>query len=166
MNIRMISVEDAQQFLELNMRLDRETQFMLLEPEERANTVEQIKARIEGTLKRSNEAVFVLEENKMLVGYASIIGGFCRRNQHKASIVTGILQSHVGKGYGTLLFTALMEWAKNSPLHRIELSVMTHNKRAIALYKKFGFEIEGTQKDSLFVDHSYVDEFMMALIIK
>ena len=162
----MISVEDAQQFLELNQQLDRETQLMLLEPEERTNTVEQIKGRIQSTLNRNNETVFVLEENNILVEYASVVGGFCQRNAHKGSIVTGILQSHIGKGYGSLLFSKLIEWAQKSPLHRLELTVMTHNKSAIALYQKFGFEIEGIQKDSLFVDHNYVDEFMMALLVK
>ncbi len=166
MNIRMISVEDTKNFLELNQQLDRETKFMLLEPEERTNTVEQIQGRIQSTLKRDNEAVFVLEENKQLIGYASIIGGFCQRNAHKGSVVTGIVQSHVGKGYGTALFATLIEWAQSSSLHRLELTVMTHNERAISLYKKFGFEIEGIQKDSLLVDQHYVDEFMMSLILK
>ena len=166
MNVRMITAEDGQEFLLLNQRLDSETKFMLLEPKERTSTVEQVKERIEITLQKNNEAVFVVEDNNKLVGYASVIGGNCNRNAHKASIVTGILQSHVGKGLGSILFETVLKWSKNSPLHRLELTVMKHNVRAIALYKKFGFEIEGTKKDSLLVDRQYIDEYSMGYIIK
>jgi RimJ/RimL family protein N-acetyltransferase len=39
---------------------------------------------------------------------------------------------------------------------------MVHNERAIALYKKMGFEIEGTKKRSMRIDGQYVDEYYMA----
>lgn len=44
------------------------------------------------------------------------------------------------------------------------LTVMTHNSRAIALYKKMGFTIEGLKKHSMKVDGRYVDEYLMAKI--
>jgi Acetyltransferases, including N-acetylases of ribosomal proteins len=47
-------------------------------------------------------------------------------------------------------------------LTRLELTVMVHNERAIALYKKMGFEIEGTKKRSMRIDGQYVDEYYMA----
>lgn len=161
----MIAPEDAQQFLELNCTLDDETKWMLLEPGERTTTAEQIRNRIEHTLKKDNEAVFVVEVENMLVGYASVIGGHLNRTKHKASVVTGILQEYAGKGVGSRLFDSLMLWAKESPLRRLELTVMIHNERAIALYQKFGFQIEGRQKGSLMVDGVLVDEFGMALLI-
>jgi len=165
MNIRIIAPKDAQLFLELNHRLDNETKFMMLEPGERTTTVEQVRNRIEHTLKQDNEAVFVVELENTLVGYASVIGGCLNRTKHKASVVTGILHEYAGKGIGGRIFDSLVHWSKESPLRRLELTVMTHNERAIALYKKFGFEIEGTQKDSLMVDGVLVDEFGMALLL-
>jgi RimJ/RimL family protein N-acetyltransferase len=42
---------------------------------------------------------------------------------------------------------------------------MAHNERAIRLYKKMGFEIEGTKKHSLLISGSYVDEYYMAKLI-
>ena len=61
MNIRMIAPEDIQLFLELNHQLDGETQLMLLEPGERTTTVQQVRNRIENTVKQDHEAVFVVE---------------------------------------------------------------------------------------------------------
>lgn len=94
-----------------------------------------------------------------------MIGGRHHRTKHKASVVTGILQEYAGKGIGGRLFDTLVHWAKESPLRRLELTVMTHNERAIALYQKFGFKIEGTHKGSLMVDGALVDEFVMALLL-
>ena len=165
MRIRMICAKDAQQFLELNHKLDVETKLMLLEPGERSTTVQQVQTRIEHTVAKDNEAVFVLEDDGVLVGYASVIGGHLKRNSHKASVVTGILQSHAGKGMGSLLFQRLIEWAHSSSLHRLELTVMKHNARAIGLYQKFGFEIEGVKKASLLIDGQYVDEYLMGLVL-
>ena len=165
MQIRQITQEDALAFLRLNQQLDSETKLMLLEPDERTTTVEQIQHRIEYTMRQDNEVVFVAEVDGNLVGYASVIGGHLRRTAHRASIVTGILQSHVGRGLGSKMFEAVIEWSTSSPLHRLELTVMTHNAPAIALYQKFGFQIEGTKRHSLKVDGIYVDEYVMARVL-
>ena len=45
---------------------------------------------------------------------------------------------------------------------RLELTVYTDNKRAIALYKKFGFAVEGTHRAYALRDGRYVDAHCMA----
>ena len=166
MNIRRIALDDASAFLELNHKLDAETNFMLMEAGERTTTIEQIESRIKNTLQSTNEEVFVLEVDEQIVGYAMVIGGQLNRNFHKGSIVMGIEQKYIGKGNGSKLFEHLIEWCKGSPLHRLELTVMTNNERAIALYKKYGFSVEGRIRDSLIIDNVFVDEYMMSLILK
>ncbi len=42
---------------------------------------------------------------------------------------------------------------------------MTYNTAGIALYKKMGFEIEGTKRNSLFIDGKYVDEYYMSKLL-
>lgn len=48
-----------------------------------------------------------------------------------------------GRGVGTSLVEAAVEWAKACPLHKLTLSVFPHNEAAIGLYRKFGFVEEG-----------------------
>ena len=43
---------------------------------------------------------------------------------------------------------------------------MTHNEAGIALYRRRGFEIEGTKKHSLLVGGRYVDEYYMARLLE
>ncbi len=52
-------------------------------------------------------------------------------------------------------------WAKNQGVTRLELTVMTHNEKAVKFYKKMGFQIEGKKVNSLKVDGVYVDEYYM-----
>ena len=51
-------------------------------------------------------------------------------------------------------------------LHRLELTVVTENQGAVALYKKQGFEIEGAKQDSLFIGNQFYDKYYMAKIYK
>jgi RimJ/RimL family protein N-acetyltransferase len=48
-----------------------------------------------------------------------------------------------GRGVGTALVAAAIEWARTRGLHKLTLSVFPHNKAAIALYQKFRFVEEG-----------------------
>jgi RimJ/RimL family protein N-acetyltransferase len=48
-----------------------------------------------------------------------------------------------GRGVGSALLEAAIEWARERGLHKLSLGVFTHNAAAIALYRKFGFVEEG-----------------------
>jgi RimJ/RimL family protein N-acetyltransferase len=165
MNIRPITENDTEQFLLLCRSLDQETQFMMLEPGERTTTIEEQRQRIQNVLASKNQMIFVLEDGTRLVGYLGAYGGGYQRSRHAAYIVTGILQEYAGRGLGKRLFEALEEWSVQRGLHRLELTVMIQNERAVYLYQKMGFEIEGAKRDSLQVDGRYVDEYYMAKLL-
>jgi RimJ/RimL family protein N-acetyltransferase len=48
-----------------------------------------------------------------------------------------------GRGVGSALLAAAIEWARERGLHKLSLGVFAHNAGAIALYRKFGFAEEG-----------------------
>lgn len=165
MLIRAITVVDAERFLRLTRRLDAETAFMMLEQGERTTSVEEQVDRILAIQEGPNQTILVAEEAGQLVGYIALMGGSYRRNRHSAYIVAGILTAFIGRGIGRQLFTEGESWARGVGLHRLELTVMAHNHRAIALYSKMGFRFEGTKRDSLLVDGQYVDEYYMAKLL-
>lgn len=165
MHIRPIRESDGEKFLRLGKLLDQETQFMMLEPGERTLSIEEQAQRIRSVLSHDNEMIFVAENEDRLVGFLGAYGGGFHRNRHSAHIVIGILQDHVGQGIGRQLFEALEQWASRQQLHRLELTVMCHNERAIRLYRKMGFQTEGVKRDSLWINGKYVDEYYMARIL-
>ncbi len=165
MSIRAIRESDAEQFLLLGKALDEETQFMMLEPGERTTTIEEQTQRIRNILAQDNQMIFVVEHEDQLVGFLEAVGGSYRRNHDCVYIVIGIRQDFAGQGIGKELLEALEKWAVDHRLHRLELTVMSHNERATHLYQKMGFKTEGTRKDSLLVNGRYVDEYYMARIL-
>jgi RimJ/RimL family protein N-acetyltransferase len=162
--IRPIQPGDAEAFLDLRLTLDAETKFMLLEPGERIQTVDSVRASLEAMLASDAGTVIIAVHEDRLVGYISADQGIFHRNRHSAYIVTGIRQAYYGKGIGRRLFLAVEEWACQSNVTRLELTVMVHNTRAINLYKRVGFEIEGTRRRALLIDGLYVDEYYMGKI--
>lgn len=163
--IRPATLDDAAAFLALREQVDEETKFMMLEPGERQVTVEQERERIANNLKADNKQTFLADDDGQLVGWLWANGGDYRRNHHTVHIVIGLRASHLGQGIGTGLFEACEQWAREKHLHRLELTVMTHNARGIALYNKMGFEIEGTAKHQLKVDGAYIDLYYMSKLL-
>jgi L-phenylalanine/L-methionine N-acetyltransferase len=87
------------------------------------------------------------------------------RISHLAGFGMMVLDDWQGKGIGTALLQAALDLAdKWLNLVRIELTVYTDNTAAIALYKKFGFEIEGTMRKAAFRDGVFVDTLLMARV--
>ena len=48
-----------------------------------------------------------------------------------------------GRGAGSALMAAAIEWGRAHRLHKLTLIVFPHNEAGIALYRKFGFTEEG-----------------------
>ncbi|MBT2701222.1 GNAT family N-acetyltransferase [Bacillus sp. ISL-40] len=165
MEIRQIKTIDAASFVNLIKQVESESAFMLLEKGERNIGPEQQEKRIEDMKKEDNSTIFVAEENNELIGYLIAIGGNARRNKHSVYLVIGILNRYRGLGIGTKLFKQLEEWATEHSIHRLELSVVTRNEAGLGLYKKMGFDIEGTKRQSLYIDGIFVDEYYMSKLL-
>ena len=85
------------------------------------------------------------------------------RRRHTGSIGMSVRDDWQGKGAGSALMQAAVDLAERwLNLSRLELQVYTDNEAAIGLYKKFGFEIEGTLRRMSFRDGHYVDAYAMA----
>ncbi|WP_319475481.1 GNAT family N-acetyltransferase [Marispirochaeta aestuarii] len=69
-----------------------------------------------------------------------------------------------GKGYGKKIMDSIIKRLQTEGKKRIELFVVSDNKRAIRFYQKFGFVQEGIMKYFLKRENSpeYLDELIMA----
>jgi len=85
------------------------------------------------------------------------------RRRHVGSIGMSVRDDRQGRGVGTALMRAAIELADGwLNYQRLELSVYADNLAALALYRKFGFVIEGTCRAYAFRDGRYVDSYAMA----
>ena len=85
------------------------------------------------------------------------------RRRHAMVMGISVAKAAQGKGVGTALMQALCDYADRwAGILRIELSVFPDNARAIALYTKFGFELEGTHRAYAMRNGKYADVLTMA----
>jgi RimJ/RimL family protein N-acetyltransferase len=162
---RVANSDDAGGLLALKQRLDGDTSFMLREPDERSGDVAEIAAELEGMSAHPGSALILAETSSGLVGYVEAEGGRFRRNRATVHVVIGVLAAASGHGVGSGLLRALERWAISVGLHRLELTVMAHNRRAIELYERMGFVVEGRRHECLVVDGQLVDELYMAKLL-
>lgn len=103
-----------------------------------------------------------------VAGYDTVIGWCDLRPKsaptmrHSAVLGMGLVAPYSGMGIGTRLLAATLEAAARAGLQRAELVVRADNAPAIALYRRFGFEFEGTLRDYLRVDGVAHDALQMA----
>jgi putative acetyltransferase len=85
------------------------------------------------------------------------------RRRHAGTLGMAVRDDRQGRGVGTALLAAAIDLADNwIGYARLELTVYTDNAPAVALYRKFGFEIEGTARGYAFRNGAFVDAFLMA----
>lgn len=78
-------------------------------------------------------------------------------------IVIGDKSEH-GKGKSKEAIHLILQFAfKQLNLHKINLEVASFNKKAIAVYRSFGFSTEGILKEQIFMDGLYYDRISMAI---
>ena len=85
------------------------------------------------------------------------------RAAHSAGIGMMVHDAFQGRGVGTALLTAAVDLAERwLGLHRLELEVYPDNEPALRLYRRFGFEVEGTKRRYALRDGAWMDALAMA----
>jgi RimJ/RimL family protein N-acetyltransferase len=164
-SIRPAEPEDAQALYDFGETLLAESSFLLRSPGERARSTDEMKFVIERFKELPNHFLLNAWCGASVVGEGIVMGGEFIRNRRTGTIGLGILQDHGGKGLGRAFLAQLEKFGVGLPLHRLELTVMANNERAQKLYAAAGYIVEGTKRDSLFIDEAYVDEIIMAKFI-
>jgi putative acetyltransferase len=108
------------------------------------------------------ERALVAEIDDQVVGCAGFHLGR-NRTSHSGSLGMAVHEDFHGRGIGTALMEAIIDLADNwYNLRRLELEVYPDNAAGVALYKKFGFSVEGAYRKFAFRDGDYVDALAMA----
>ena len=112
----------------------------------------------------AEDYLLVAEVDGRVVGNAGLhLASKSPRRRHAGYIGMAVHDNWQGKGVGTALMAALVDIADNwLGYRRLELTVYTDNAAALALYRKFGFEMEGTLRDYSYRNGEYVDAYTMA----
>ncbi len=160
--IRDIVEADSAAFAALIIQLATESPYSLLTPAEAQQAAATQAERTQELLAAPQQTVFLALGENQPVGFIALSQGTLARCAHVCNLTLGVLAAYQGQGIGQQLLREGMAWARARNIQRIELGVMTENAKAIHLYEKFGFVIEGTRKSALKLEQGYGDEFLMA----
>jgi RimJ/RimL family protein N-acetyltransferase len=162
--IRLAGRDDAAALLGLQHRLDAQSSFMLLEPGEREQAPDRLRARLHSQ-GAAGSFDLVAEAEHALAGWLSVEVPPFRRARHTGYLVVGVDAAAAGRGIGTALLAAAAGEAQRRGLRRLELTAMTGNLRALGLYLRSGFQVEGLRRQALDCDGTVIDEYYMGKLL-
>lgn len=159
---------DAPAILALHRRVLAEGEWFITEPDEFPEGVDAKVAVIRDAARSENGVLLVARHEHALVGWAQVVGGGRRRTRHVGRIEMMVDARVRGAGVGSALLTAIIQWAERSgTIQKLSLNAFAHNVRALALYRKFGFEEEGRRtREYRFADGTWRDDVLMFRFVK
>lgn len=105
----------------------------------------------------------VVEDDGRIVGWCDITPRHQPGSSHIGHLGMGLLRQYRGRGIGYRILDATVREAFAKGLTRIDLEVFSSNQPAMALYRRYGFTIEGRRRKARYVDGMWDDIFLMAL---
>lgn len=84
----------------------------------------------------------------------------------RARYATGIFDPSLwGCGLGTEMTHLVLQYAfETLKLHRVDLRVLSYNKRAIRCYEKCGFVVEGYEREGAYIEDKFETDAMMSIL--
>lgn len=154
-----------------NLRIEATTKvrqaFGTSAEEEKLKSDDNWKERLRNSLANTKYFFVFAEDNGTLIGMVGAHTEDLIKSGHNATLTSVyVKEDYRGQGIATKLIDALLEKIKKNPkITRLDLMVVTTQEPAIALYKKFGFEIVGTVHKEVCVDGVYYDDHIMEKLL-
>ncbi|WP_002147424.1 GNAT family N-acetyltransferase [Bacillus cereus] len=160
--IRSATFQDADQLSEIRVQIDGETENMDREAGEGLIDTEGFQKIIKTDSEKMKNLFLVAEVHNRIVGFSRCEGSDLKRLSHKVEFGVCILKEFWGYGIGKSLLQQSINWADENEVKKIALQVLETNEKAIQLYKKLEFEVEGVLKnDKRLSDGKYYNTVIM-----
>ena len=161
--MREARVEDADRLHAFYKLVTSETEYLITCPDEVLSPSEE-RALIRIYQNLFNRLYLVVFRGSEILATLKIAGARRKRMAHSGELSIVVKKAYWGQGIGKKLMETGLSWAKGV-LERVELNVVDSNERAIALYEKLGFKLEGIKKKAVKLSDGYHDIYMMAKLL-
>ncbi|PGM53754.1 GNAT family N-acetyltransferase [Bacillus sp. AFS053548] len=160
--IRHAVLTDAKQLSSLRVQIDGETENLDREAGEAFIDQKGFEQLIISDTETLKNLFLVAEVQDKILGFSRCEGSQLKRLSHKVEIGVCVLKEYWGYSIGKNLLKQSISWADTNDLHKMNLSVLETNEKAIKLYEKLGFEVEGVLKnDKLLSDGKFYNTILM-----
>ena len=168
MNIRPATIDDVKDIFEfVKIIAVTETNNVISLPEEFSSALADQEKWIRYYSENENALLLVAETEGKIVGVLDFKTHPKIRMSHSGEFGISILPEYQNQKIGSEMIEFLLQWSTTRPkIKKINLSVFHPNARAIHVYKKLGFEIEGVQMKAVQIsDGEFIDLVMMGKVI-
>ncbi|MCP1306282.1 GNAT family N-acetyltransferase [Paenibacillus tyrfis] len=160
--IRSAMEKDAKQLSEVRLQIDGETENMDRERGEAFIDPTGFEKIIKTDTEQPRNLFLVAAVQDRIVGFSRCEGAYLKRFSHKVEFGVCVLKEFWGYGIGKNLLKESMAWADSNDIKKMTLNVLETNDKAIELYKRLGFEVEGILKnDKILSDGNYYNTIVM-----
>ncbi|MFJ8526649.1 GNAT family N-acetyltransferase [Bacillus sp. NPDC094106] len=160
--IRSALDKDAKELSELRLQIDGETENLDREKGEGFIDTAGFKEIIKTDTESPRNLFLVAVVNDRIVGFSRCEGVYLKRFSHKVEFGVCVLKDFWGYGIGKNFLKESISWADANGIKKITLNVLETNDKAIKLYERLGFEIEGILKnDKILSDGKYYNTIIM-----
>lgn len=165
--IREALPEDAQQIVQVSQTIGKQTEFLVMDEFGMNLPVGLLENQLETIYNSQAQLLLVAVVEAEIVGTASVRTSEEKRVDHIGEVGISLLKDYWGMGLGSTLLEELIDWAQQTnQIRRLELTVQKQNKRAIHLYKKYGFQTEAVMKRGARGDDGrFLDVLLMSKMI-
>lgn len=156
--------EDSVSLAQLLETVTLESDFLAQDDRSSVLNGEQLASYIDSRQSVPNEICLVAKLGHEVIGVCNVTSNQDTKTSHIGDIFIAVAKPYWGNGIGQFLMGTMIDWAVNTPaIRRLELTVQARNERAVHLYQKFGFDIEGTKKRGARTKNGeFLDVYLMA----
>ncbi|MFH0862490.1 MAG: GNAT family protein [Candidatus Altiarchaeota archaeon] len=101
----------------------------------------------------------------MIAGSATLRRMPEEKNAHAADFGIALAEEYWGMGIGGITIDYMIRRARAAGIKRVQLTVASDNCRALALYRRHGFKMEGNLRRAYKVGGKYRDAILMARLL-
>lgn len=159
--------DDSVSLAKLLKTVALESDFLAQDARSSVLNAEQLASYIDSRQSIPNEICLVAKLNHEVIGVCNVTSDQDTKTSHIGDVFIAVAKPYWGNGIGQFLMEIMIDWANNTPaICRLELTVQARNERAVHLYQKFGFDIEGTKKRGARTKNGeFLDVCLMAKLI-
>jgi len=163
---RRAQPDDAERMVAFYNRVGGETSYLSFERDEYPLDARIQRGAIQALESEPANIILLALSGEEIAGIASVSSPRKVKVRHDGALGIVVAQKYQGLGIGSELIRRLLDWAKgNGITRRISLDVRSDNTRAVRLYLRFGFAVEGLRRNAVLLDGRYYDMYIMGRML-
>ena len=165
--LRQAIPSDAKKLIDAISLLNKETPYLVVSPHALNMPVDSMAQEIDFIYQQPNQFILLALNHDDIIGIATIVSDDEASFRHVGELGITIEKKFWGLGLGRAMIEEIITLCrKHDVTKRIEINVQTRNKRAINLYKKTGFTLEGIKKHAfLSENNTLIDVALMSYLL-